>query len=191
MRRNRIGSAFGTHCFRVIGCLALLVVASEAGAEDLFPGRMFFVGSEPRSVADLDGDTAPDLVTANYLGDDVSVLLGNGNGTLQLAGAFVVGGSPWSVAVADLDGDTFPDIVTGQLGDEVTVLLNLREDPDTDSDGVGDSVDNCPTVSNPLQENDDNDSWGDACDNCLGLDNDAGGGPADQCDSDGDGYGNL
>ena len=91
-------------------------------------------------------------------------------------------------------GDEFaPDLVTANVGsDDVTALLNLREDPaDTDSDGVVDSIDNCPAVFNPLQENDDNDSSGDACDNCLGLDNAAGGGPADQCDSDGDGYGNL
>ena len=37
-------------------------------------------------------------------------------------------------------------------------------DPDFDSDGVFDSVDNCPTTPNPGQENLDGDFYGDACD---------------------------
>jgi len=36
--------------------------------------------------------------------------------------------------------------------------------PDADGDGVADSVDNCPTDPNPLQENNDGDVQGDACD---------------------------
>ena len=35
---------------------------------------------------------------------------------------------------------------------------------DTDGDGVDDDVDNCPSVSNPTQENFDEDIFGDACD---------------------------
>lgn len=35
---------------------------------------------------------------------------------------------------------------------------------DTDSDGIADTVDNCPTVANPGQANFDNDTQGDACD---------------------------
>lgn len=36
--------------------------------------------------------------------------------------------------------------------------------PDTDLDGHDDLVDNCPSISNPLQENSDGDAEGDACD---------------------------
>ena len=42
---------------------------------------------------------------------------------------------------------------------------------DTDSDGVPDSLDNCPLTPNPDQANEDGDSLGDACDseeNCCG-----------------------
>ena len=44
------------------------------------------------AVADLDGDTVPDLVTAN--GDDVSVLLGNGDGSFQDARVSFAAGDP-------------------------------------------------------------------------------------------------
>ena len=56
---------------------------------------------------------------------------------------------------------------------------------DRDEDGVGDSVDNCPTVPNPGQQNSDADPHGDACDNCLLVDN------ANQCDADLDGFGSA
>jgi hypothetical protein len=51
----------------LIGFLAALVMASEAGAEALFPGQKYPAGNAPRSVAvaDLDGDSDRDLVTAN------------------------------------------------------------------------------------------------------------------------------
>ena len=83
-------------------------------------------GDSPSSVAvaDLDGDSVPDLVTANSSSGDVSVLLGNGDGSFQAAVSLAVGDSPRSVAVADLDGDSVPDLVTANAGsDDVSVLL--------------------------------------------------------------------
>ena len=91
-------------------------------------GMGFAAGDAPDSiaVADLDGDTVPDLVTANSISDDVSVLLGNGDGTFQAAMDFAAGHTPWRVAVADLDGDTYPDLITVTYPtNEVAVLLNL------------------------------------------------------------------
>jgi hypothetical protein len=75
-------------------------------------------------VGDFDGDTVPDLVTANVGSGDVGVLLGNGDGTFQAAVSFAVGVIPRSVTVADFDGDTAPDLVTANSGsDNVSVLL--------------------------------------------------------------------
>jgi hypothetical protein len=42
---------------------------------------------------------------------------------------------------------------------------------DFDQDGIGDDADNCPLVSNPLQEDMDGDRWGDVCDNCPATPN--------------------
>ncbi len=107
MRRDRIGNAFNTRGLRLIGCLAALVMPSEAGAGALFSlPTSFPAGNSPRSVAvaDLDGDTVPDLVTANagYGSDNVSVLLGNGDGSFQVAVPFAAGDQPRFVAIADL-----------------------------------------------------------------------------------------
>jgi hypothetical protein len=57
--------------------LTTLLIASEAGAGGLFPSRIFAAGDGPTSVAvaDLDGDSVADLVTANQISNDVSVLL--------------------------------------------------------------------------------------------------------------------
>jgi hypothetical protein len=55
-------------------------------ADPLFSAALSFdVGSAPTSVAigDVSGDGNPDLVTANYTGSTVSVLLDNGDGTFQ------------------------------------------------------------------------------------------------------------
>ncbi|MBW2542497.1 MAG: VCBS repeat-containing protein, partial [Deltaproteobacteria bacterium] len=71
-----------------------------------------------------DGDTVPDLVTANYYIDTVSVLLGNGDGSFQSAASFAAGDGSGSVAVEDLDGDTVPDLVTANHYEgSVSVLL--------------------------------------------------------------------
>jgi hypothetical protein len=48
-------------------------------------------------------DGESDLVTANGISDDVSILLGNGNGTFGTANNFSVGGLPFSVAVGDFN----------------------------------------------------------------------------------------
>ncbi|MCH8993319.1 MAG: VCBS repeat-containing protein, partial [Acidobacteria bacterium] len=91
-------------------------------------GRGFEPGEDAFTGVELcpDGDTAPDLVTANsdFLRDGVSVLLGNGDGSFPATVFFATESDPRSVVAADLDGDTVPDLVTANHGtDDVSVLL--------------------------------------------------------------------
>src|SRR5207248_2345115 len=85
------------------------------------------VGLVPTSVAvaDVNGDGRLDLVVANSGNANVSVLLGNGDGTFHRAANIVVGGLPSSVAVADVNGDGRRDLVTANYGssNSVSVLL--------------------------------------------------------------------
>ena len=83
-------------------------------------------GSRPRgiAVADVNGDSQPDILTANSNSTTASVLLGNGNGTFQPALPFGVGGSPYAIAVADVNGDGKPDLLTANNTSTVGVLLN-------------------------------------------------------------------
>jgi hypothetical protein len=65
-----------------------------------------------------------DLAIANVSSDDVSVLLGLGDGTFAAVQRFVVGnGSSSKITTEDFNGDGFVDLATsGYFG--VTVLLN-------------------------------------------------------------------
>jgi len=78
------------------------------------------VGQTPRQVAvgDIDGDGVPDAVTANRLSNDVSILLGDGNG--GFAAPLSIAALPGtmqaeSIALGDLDGDGRDEIIVGGL----------------------------------------------------------------------------
>jgi hypothetical protein len=83
----------------------------------------YATGTQPDSVAvgDLNGDGKADLAVANY-GPNVSVLLGNGDGTFQTAVQYAVGSSADSVAVGDFNGDGRADLAVAN-GTNVSVLL--------------------------------------------------------------------
>jgi hypothetical protein len=76
------------------------------------PAQGYPVGTAPASVAvgDLNGDGIPDLVVANQGSNNVSVLLGKGDGTFQPAVNFDVGVSPYHIVAADINGDGKLDI---------------------------------------------------------------------------------
>jgi hypothetical protein len=73
-------------------------------------------------LGDMNGDSLLDVIVANTNDHDISVLLGNGDGTLQIEQRFPVGGVPNSISLADLNRDGFLDISTGLGSDGISVL---------------------------------------------------------------------
>ena len=90
----------------------------------------FGVGNGPFSVAvsDLNGDGVQDLVAANNGSNDVSILLGDGDGNFAPDLRFGAGDGPSFVAVGDLDGDGAQDLaVTNFWSEDVSILLGLGD----------------------------------------------------------------
>ena len=80
--------------------------------------------------------------------------LAGSQGTQSTALPIVAGTMSW----------VYVDFVTGVDGYAAKQLLVVTTPTDTDADGVADTVDNCPSVTNANQANFDNDTQGDACD---------------------------
>src|SRR5262245_19050888 len=79
------------------------MLASECPG--FFAAGAFGVGTNPISIAvgDFNRDNKSDLAVANQQSENVSVLLGKGDGTFEMATNFAAGFFPQSVAVADLN----------------------------------------------------------------------------------------
>src|SRR6202040_275367 len=81
--------------------------------------------ASPQAVAigDLNGDGKPDVIVANA-GGSVSVLLGNGDGTLKAATSTLINQNAQSLALGDFNGDGKLDMaVAGSDPGGVVVLL--------------------------------------------------------------------
>ncbi len=83
------------------------------------------VGRAPQAIAtgDFNGDGHGDVVTANGTSDDVSVMLGNGNGTFRSAVSFGVGKIPLALVATDMDKDGVLDLVLALSGSDQVVVL--------------------------------------------------------------------
>ncbi len=114
-------------------------IVSSIGPPDVtFPGkgRPWF-GPYAIAVADLNQDGVPDIVTPNFLGDSVSLLLGIGNGHFDPAKELKFGPptdpnfmftTPYGIVAADFNGDGQPDFATANAGsDDLTVRLNTGQ----------------------------------------------------------------
>jgi len=93
----------------------------------------YTVGTLPfaNAVGDFNGDHIQDVAVCNYSSNNVSVLLGNGDGTFKAAVNYTVGTEPSAITVADLNNDGYPDIaVADEIGKTIAVLIN-------NADGTG------------------------------------------------------
>ncbi|MCZ6836720.1 MAG: VCBS repeat-containing protein, partial [Planctomycetota bacterium] len=129
MKVSRKGLARLTVC--LLGLLSLsTTVHGQCDPGEIFLDGTYAVGEEPESVAigDFDGDGIPDLVVANLVSDNVSVLIGRGNGSFAPHATYNVGDSPYSVAIGDFDDDGVLDLVVVNAGsDDVSVLLGYGD----------------------------------------------------------------
>ena len=107
---------------RILGGL----VVEASGEVSFSSATNFAAGDFPTSVAvgDFNDDGISDLAVANLLDDNVSVLLGNGNGGFSNVTNFTVGDLPSSVAVGEFNGDDISDlVVTNKDSSNISVLF--------------------------------------------------------------------
>jgi Ca2+-binding RTX toxin-like protein len=89
------------------------------------PAVNYGVASNPLTVTigDLNGDGFSDLVTSSNGSTNVSVLLGNGDGSFGTATNFNALRPPSSVVIRDFNGDGFSDLVTANSTSNLSLLL--------------------------------------------------------------------
>ena len=79
----------------------------------------------PSEPGDFDRDGFADVAVANTVGNSVSILLGNGDGTFAPQQLIPLGGEPRGIAVLDVDGDGDADVAaTSDPTGDLAVLLN-------------------------------------------------------------------
>jgi len=93
-------------------------------------GKNAGVGSKPVAVVtgDFNRDGKMDVATVNQGSNDVSILLGNGNGTFRSPINFPVGHSPAGLLAVDLTSNGILDLVTANKTDNTVSVLLGRGD---------------------------------------------------------------
>jgi hypothetical protein len=110
----------------------LLIAAPSSAADPQFSAPIHATtGQSPSALvtADFNGDTKPDLATADMGSNTVSVLLGKGDGSFATRASYRTSRSPWDIAAADLNADGRPDLVTGsgEGGDAARLVVFLND----------------------------------------------------------------
>ena len=116
--------------FPTFSMLSIPVVSNPAilAAIDFAAPTRYLVGMSPTAIAvgDFNGDGKIDIAVANNGSGDVSILLGNGDGTFQPAVNFTAGNSPKAIAVGDFNGDGELDLAVEDeslVDTSVSILL--------------------------------------------------------------------
>lgn len=102
---------------KILNLLFITCLAGSAFAAHVVK-NVYRVGQEPQVVvaADFNNDGILDLATADFTSADVSILLGNGDGTFQKARHFSTTYGPSSLVVGDFNHDGNLDIAVTEYG---------------------------------------------------------------------------
>lgn len=110
------------------------------------PATFYTVGTAintPTSLTtgDFNDDGSLDVAVANTGDNTVSILLGNGSGTLTASGSPIsVGRTPEAIRAADFNGDSFSDLAVANYSDgTISILLNNKNGTFT-ATSVGDGA---------------------------------------------------
>jgi uncharacterized repeat protein (TIGR01451 family) len=98
----------------------------SANCDTIAPAVNYTAGTTPDSMAigDFNGDGLPDLAVVNNGSNNVSIALGNSDGTFQPAGTYGAGSAPVSVSIGDFNGDGKLDLAVANSGsNDVSILL--------------------------------------------------------------------
>ena len=111
-----------------VAILIVLIGAVPAFAQSFAAPVDYTVSSFPYACAlgDFNGDSKPDLAVANNSSRNISVLMGNGDGTFGAKTDYDVGLNAYGVVVVDLNGDNKLDLVAAtafSITSNVSVLL--------------------------------------------------------------------
>lgn len=99
---------------------------SVSCAAPTFATSNFPTGANPTNVAvaDFNNDNKPDLAVTNQVSNDVSILLGDGNGTFGSSFLFQVGASPYALVAGKFNADNNVDLAVANSGaNTVSILL--------------------------------------------------------------------
>ncbi len=91
-----------------------------------FSPTSYPVGNNPTNlaVADFNNDGKADIATTNQISNNISILLGNGNGTFGAQTAFGAGSSPYAIVAGKFNADNNFDLAIANSGsNNVSILL--------------------------------------------------------------------
>lgn len=113
--------------FSSAACVITMAMVSTSIADfgGFAPQQSVEVGTDPRDIAsgDFNGNGNVDLAVVNWGSSDVSILLGNGDGTFSQQQTYDVGSNAARLAAGDLNGNDWLDLVVANEADHTISIL--------------------------------------------------------------------